>query len=78
MAMVHCLYKSIVIVDVCIESKPLEVEVPLTFSGTVGFPRHRDGGYPPSTILDPPRTHTMAYCLRRVPISPPLDVFQVE
>ena len=43
MAIISDLHKNIVNVDVCIESKPLEVEVPLIFSGTVGFPRRRDG-----------------------------------
>ena len=43
MAIVHSLYRIIVNVDVCTESEPLEVKVPMKFSDTVGFPRHRDG-----------------------------------
>ena len=31
MAIVHGLYRNMVNVDVCIESEPLEVQVPLTF-----------------------------------------------
>ena len=45
MAIVHGSYRNIVNVDVCIESEPLKVQVPLTFSGTMSFPRHRDGRY---------------------------------
>ena len=43
MAVVHGLNRSMVNVDVCTESEPLEVKVPFIYSGTVGFPRHRDG-----------------------------------
>ena len=43
MAMEHGLCRSTVNVDVYTEFEPLEVKVPLIFSGTVGFPRRRDG-----------------------------------
>ncbi len=32
-------------VDVCTQSEPFELKIPLIFSGTVGFPRQRDGRY---------------------------------
>ena len=44
MVIVHGSYKSMVNFDVCIESEPLKVEVPLTFSGKLGFPRYKGGG----------------------------------
>ena len=45
MAIVHGLYRNIVNIDMYIESEPFKVQVSLTFSGTMSFPRHRDGRY---------------------------------
>ena len=45
MAIVHDLHTIVVNPDVYAGSESLKVEVPLIFSGTVGFPRPRDGRY---------------------------------
>ncbi len=41
MTVEHGLCRSMVNLDVYIECEPLEVKVPLIFSGTVGFPQGR-------------------------------------
>ena len=45
MAIINGLHRSIVNFDMRTESEPLEVKVPLLFSGMVGFPPYRDGRY---------------------------------
>jgi len=41
----HDLYRTMGNIDVCIESKLLEVNVPIVFLGTVGFSPPREGRY---------------------------------
>ena len=42
-ATAYNLYRTMENIDVCIQFELLEVNVPITFLGTVGFSRHRDG-----------------------------------